>query len=66
MNKRQRKKNKKKIDERLKYLQCFSYRAGRQCGKTSLYISLFKISMSKSYKEFKTLKKYFKKIGLTK
>lgn len=66
MNKRQRKKNKKKIDERLKYLQCFSYRTGRQCGKTSLYISLFKTSMSKSYKEFKTLKKYFKKIGLTK
>ena len=65
MNKRQRKKKNKKISERLEYLKCFSYRTGRRCGKTSLYISLFKTSMSKSYKEFKTLKKYFKKIGLT-
>lgn len=66
MNKRQRKKKNKKIDERLRYLQCFSCRTGRQCGKTNLYISLIKTSMSESYKEFKKLKKYFRKTGLTK
>lgn len=66
MNKRQCKKNEKKIDERLKYLQFFGIRTGRQCGKTNLYLSLLKTSMSKSYKEFKALKKHFKRIGLTK
>lgn len=62
MNKRQRKKNKKKIDERMRFF--FGDRIisiGRQCGKTRITRDMIEVSMDKGYKRFKVLKKYMKK-----
>lgn len=62
MNKRQRKKNKKKVDERLKFFFGDKFiLIGRQCGKTRLTKDMFDVSMDTSYRRFKVLKKYMER-----
>lgn len=58
MNKRQRKKNKKKVDERLKFFFGDKFIL---IGKTRLTKDMFDVSMDTSYRRFKVLKKYMER-----
>lgn len=62
MNKRQLKKNKKKTEERLKFLfGNSSISIGRQCGKTNMITDMVNIASDKGYRRFKVLRKYIEK-----
>ena len=66
MNKRQIKKQYKKINERMEYFNRFNIMYSRQCGKTGITLSILEIVYDVRYIRFKKLKKYFKRIGLDK
>ena len=64
MNKRQRKKKQKKIDERLSYIWNKKYVVlfGRKSGKTSAIKFMMKACLSKKYKNFKIVKRQIDKL----
>ena len=66
MNKRQLKKQSKKINERMEYFGRFHIMYGRQCGKTGIMLDILEIVYDVRYIRFKKLKKYFKRIRLDK
>lgn len=62
MNKRQIKKRKKIISERVNFFNHRSIRIARRNGKTYLIRAIYKACISKKYKYFKELKKIYKSI----
>ena len=66
MNKRQFKKQSKKINERFEYFNSFHIMYGRQCGKSGIVLSILDMIYDSRYKRFKKMKKYFERIGLEK
>ena len=66
MNKRQLKKKFKKINERFEYFSSFNIIYGRQCGKSGIVLNLLDMIYDDKYKNFKKMKKIFKRIGLEK
>lgn len=65
MNKRQIKKRKKITSERFKLFNQHIFMCGRKNGKTSFITDICKACLSKSYKNFKTLKKAYKKLFIS-
>ncbi|WP_297994111.1 hypothetical protein [uncultured Clostridium sp.] len=63
MNKRQSKKNIRKVKERLEFFfNNTNYTPSRQCGKTALFTEVINIITDKSYVKFKKIRKiYIKK-----
>lgn len=66
MNKRQLKKQSKKINDRMKFFNSFHIMYGRRCGKTGIVLSILDMIYDVRYKRFKKMKKYFERIGLEK
>ena len=67
MNKRQLKKQSKKINERMEHFNRFNIMYGRQCGKTGVMLDILRVIYDDKYKNFKKMKKYFfKRVGLYK
>ena len=66
MNKRQLKKQYKKINERIEYFSSFNIMYGRQCGKSGIILDILRVIYDDKYKNFKKMKKIFKRIGLEK
>lgn len=62
MNKRQIKKRKKIISERVNFFNQHSIRIARKNGKTYLVRAIYKACISKKYKHFKELKKIYKSV----
>lgn len=62
MNKRQIKKRKKIIKERMDFFAKHTIIHSRQCGKTSLISNIYKTCLCKKYKNFKMAKKLYKDI----
>lgn len=66
MNKRQIKKQQKKIRGRLQFLsRHYIVESGRRNGKTLLYRRMIHAVMSKRYKPFNDLKRYFEKLYIS-
>ena len=63
MNKRQKKKICDTRYERLMYVMNLPIMKSRQCGKTAMRINLIRIATDSTYREFKNLKKYVKKVN---
>lgn len=62
MNKRQKRKVLKNIDERFQYMMNLNITKVRQCSKTNMQINLMKIVLDERYKPFKDLKKCVDKV----
>ncbi len=63
MNKRQRKKMLKNIDERFQYMMNLNIVKVRQFSKTNMRINLMEIALDERYKPFKNLKKYVRRVN---
>lgn len=61
MNKRQIKKHRKIVAERFDFFNHTMIFCGRQCGKSSVGLTIIKACTSKKYKYFKALKKVYSK-----
>lgn len=60
MNKRQRKKNKRKIEERWEFFfDTKKFVVSRQCGKTTFLIDIIDCVIDKSYEKFKMQQKIY-------
>lgn len=62
MNKRQKKKMLRNIDERFQYMMNLNIGKVRRCSKTNIQINLMKIVLDEKYKAFKDLKKYVRRV----
>lgn len=63
MNKRQKKKLRDTRYKRLMYVMNLPIMKSRQCGKTAMRIDIIRIVTGSTYREFKNLKKYAKKVN---
>jgi hypothetical protein len=61
MNKRQKKKRRKNVSERIKFFNQYVFYLGRQNGKTIMNKAMKHACLSKRYKPFKELKNFLEK-----